>query len=414
MRNLNDKEFEKILTEYGLTPEKYEQCLNLIIDKTNKNTDIDWAEIRDMYELPLHPDSLRKASSTPFGGASVYQYLKSKQISETAQPDEVLNQLTSKKLEIEKERYKLQTEKLENNKWIRENARDELIVEKIVDAVNSLKPLKIPEVLPVIHSNKEYILFMGDAHYAKEFEIKGLFGETLNSYSPEIFEHRMWDLLDRTVEIINTNSITKLNVFEMGDFSDGLIRVGQLMKLRYGVIEGTVKYAEFLCIWLNKLTEYVVVEFQMVFGNHCELRAFNQPKGTFTNENTGLFVREIISARLENNPNFHMTINPTGLIFAQILGMNILGIHGECKNLGQSLKDFSNTYKVDLDFIAGGHLHHTESENVGISRDVIRVPSLMGVDDFSMTLNKTSNAGATMIVLEEGFGKVQEYNIKLN
>lgn len=50
---MNDKEFEKILAEYGLTPEKYEQCLNLIIDKTNKNTDIDWSEIKDMYELPL-------------------------------------------------------------------------------------------------------------------------------------------------------------------------------------------------------------------------------------------------------------------------------------------------------------------------------------------------------------------------
>ena len=93
--------------------------------------------------------------------------------------------------------------------------------------------------------------------------------------------------------------------------------------------------------------------------------------------------------------------------------MNILGIHGECKNLGQSLKDFSNTYNVNLHFIAGGHLHHSESENVGLGRDVIRVPSIIGIDDFSMSLNKTSNAGATLIVFEENFGKVREYNIKL-
>jgi hypothetical protein len=29
-------------------------------------------------------------------------------------------------------------------------------------------------------------------------------------------------------------------------------------------------------------------------------------------------------------------------------------------------------------------------------------------------LNKTSNAGATLFIVEEGKGKVQEYNIKLN
>ena len=327
--------------------------------------------------------------------------------------DDLLEKMKEQKIEIQKERYKLQTEKQETNKWLRENARDDLILEKIIEAVNNITPLQVPEVLPVIHNKREYALFFGDEHYSKEFEIKGLFGEILNEYSPEIFERRMWDLLNHTVEIIRENSITKLNVFEMGDFSEGVIRIGQLMKLRYGVIEGTVKYADFLCNWLNKLTEYVVVEFQMVFGNHSELRMFNQPKGTFANENTGLFVREIISTRLEKNPNFHMTINPTGLIFAQILGMNILGIHGECKSLGQSLKDFSNTYNVNLHFIAGGHLHHSESENVGLGRDVIRVPSIIGIDDFSMSINKTSNAGATLIVFEENFGKVREYNIKL-
>lgn len=408
-----DKEFEKILAEYGLTPEKYEQCLNLIIDKTNKNTDVDWAEIKDMYELPLHPDSLRKASSTPFGGASVYQYFKNKNISETSQPDEMLNQLTTKKLEIEKERYKLQTEKLENNKWIRENARDELIVEKIIDAVKSLKPLKIPEVLPVVHSPREYALLFGDEHYGVDFEIKGLFGEILNAYSPEIFEDRMWDLFNRAVEIIVKESITKLHVFSMGDFSDGLIRIKQLMILRYGVIEGSVKYADFISNWLNELTNYVVVEYQMTRGNHTECRFFNQPKGTFTNENTDLYVREIIKTRLANNPNFHMTENPTGYIFAQIAGLNVLGIHGEVKDLEKAIKDFSATYRVQIDLFITGHLHHSASENVGVGRDVIRVPSIIGIDDFSMSLNKTSNAGATLVVLEEGFGKVQEFNLKL-
>jgi predicted phosphodiesterase len=328
--------------------------------------------------------------------------------------DNYLKEIQLQQRELQKERYKLQTEKLENNRWLRENARDELIVEKIIQAIHDLPPLEIPEVLPVIHSNKEFSLAFGDEHYNTEFEIRGLYNEILNAYSPEIFESRMWDLLNQVIEIINKEQITKLNVFSMGDFTDGLLRVSQLMKLRYGTIEGTIKYADFICNWLNKLTNYVNVEYQMVFGNHSELRMLGQPKGTFKDDNTGLYVREIIKERLKDNPNFHMTINPTGLIFAEISGFKLLGIHGEVKNLENALKDFSNTYNTQIDILIGGHLHHGRSECVGINRDIISVPSIIGIDDYSLSLNKTSNAGATLFVVEEGKGKVQEYNIKLN
>jgi len=297
---------------------------------------------------------------------------------------------------------------------LRENARDELILEKILNAVDNLYPIPVPDVLPVQHSNREYCLAFGDEHFGTEFEIRGLHNEILNAYSPEIFESRMWDLLNQVIEIVQKESITKLNVFSMGDFSDGLLRVGQLIKLRYGVIEGSVKYAEFICNWLNKLSEYVNIEYQMVAGNHTELRMLGQPKGTFKDDNTMLFVREAIKERLKTNPNFHMTINPTGLIYSTLCNFNILGIHGEVKNMETALKDFSNTYQTSIDILIGGHLHHDKTESVGVNKDTINVPSIIGVDDYAMSLNKTSNAGATLFVLENGKGKVQEYNIKLN
>lgn len=325
-----------------------------------------------------------------------------------------VNELQSQIRELQKERYKIQTEKLENNRWLRENARDELILEKIVVAIDNLSPLSIPDVLPVVHDGKEFVLCFGDEHFGTEFEIRGLHNELINAYSPEIFESRMWNLLDQVVEIVQRESITKLNIFSMGDFSDGILRVGQLIKLRYGVIEGTVKYAEFICNWLNKLSEYVNIEYQMVAGNHTELRMLGQPKGTFKDENTMLFVRESIKERLKDNPNFHMTINPTGLIYDNLCDLNLLGIHGEVKNMETALKDFSNTYKTSIDILIGGHLHHDKTESVGVNRDTINVPSIIGIDDYSMSLNRTSNAGALLFILEEGKGKVQEYNIKLN
>lgn len=328
--------------------------------------------------------------------------------------DNYFKELKIKKRELEKERMKLQTEKLEYSRWLREEARDELITEKIVKAINSLTPLAIPEVIPVFHNKKEGCLLFGDEHFAVEFEILGLFGEVLNAYSPEIFKERMWDLLNQTIEIVNTESFTKIHVFSMGDYMDGILRVGQLFKLRYGVVEGTVIYADFICNWLNELTKHVNVEFQMVHGNHSELRMLGQPKGTFKDDNMGIIVYESIKNRLATNPNFILTKNPTGLIFSNVAGFNLLGIHGEVKNMENALKDFSNTYKTQIDFLLAGHLHHAKGEVVGVNREVINVPSIIGVDPYSMTLNKTSNAGATFLVLEEGKGKVVEYSIKLN
>ena len=55
-----------------------------------------------------------------------------------------LNEINAARRELEKERKKLQSAKIEYNRWLRENARDEMITEQIVDAVNALEPPYIP------------------------------------------------------------------------------------------------------------------------------------------------------------------------------------------------------------------------------------------------------------------------------
>ena len=57
--------------------------------------------------------------------------------------EDYIKELQIQKRELEKERKKLQTEKLEYNKWLREDARDELITEKISDTISSLPQLSV-------------------------------------------------------------------------------------------------------------------------------------------------------------------------------------------------------------------------------------------------------------------------------
>lgn len=315
---------------------------------------------------------------------------------------------------IQLERKKIQTEKTEYNKWLRELARDEMIMEQIVDAVNHLKPLKVPEnIIKPTHSTKGYLVAFGDEHFGAEYQLKDVYDRVINEYSPEIFEKRMWELLGYIIEIVEEKNIKELNVFSLGDALDGTIRVSQLMKLRYGVVEATIKYADFICTWLNKLSEYVYVKFQMTNGNHTELRMLGQPKGTFTEDNMGEIIAEFIKVRLADNPNFVFLQNPTGNIFAQIATHTVLAIHGEVKNMEKALREYSSIYNVPIGYLIAGHLHHSKKEDVGIDTEVINVPSIIGADPYSLSLRKLSAPGAKLLEFDQLRGITCEYSLRL-
>ena len=383
--------------------------------KDSGELDMDWEEVAGIInrEFRANEDEYRVSSAyrKPYQQAKRFYEAG---VFKSLTGDKYLEQIRESTRELKMERIKVQTEKLELHRWEREDARDELMAEKFVAAVLQMPEIEFPEYqCNRVFGSRSAVLAFGDEHYGADFTIVGLRGETINEYSPEIFEKRMESLLENTIDIVNRENITDLHVFSMGDFTDGLLRVGQLMKLRYGVIEGTVKYANYITYWLNELSKHVTVHYQMVFGNHSELRFFNQKKGSFSDENTGIFVRELIKARLDGNPNFSMTTNPTGLIFDTIEGYNVLGIHGEVRNMENALKDFSITYNTPIDILIGGHMHHYKGETVGIDKEVVNVPSIIGVDSYAISLNKTSRPGATFLVIEEGQGISIEYKIKL-
>ena len=409
-------DIEAELRKYGLTREKYEACLEDIFGKVSGRNDLDWADIVEMYGLKMHSDTLRKASNTIFGGGFVREYMKEKESRENrggSVDDVYLAMLLREKNAITKERQKLRDEKLEYNRLLREEARDELITERICEAVRELPSLVVPEPLPISETRKEGIVVFADTHYGAEFEIRGLHGEVINRYSPEVFEERMEQFLAEIERVVTEEGLTSIKVYSLGDELDGTLRVSQLMKLKYGVVESTIRYSDYISRWLTALSRFVNVEYQMSEGNHTELRMLGQPKGTFTKDNMSSIIREFIAVRMEENPNFRMKRNESGLIFDRVAGYNLLGIHGEVKNLASAIQEFSNIYDTTIDVLLAGHKHHFAGETVGINRDVIGVPSIIGVDDYSIQMRKAANAGAVVLILEEGLGVTKQYNLKL-
>lgn len=209
--------------------------------------------------------------------------------------DEQIKEIEVQKRELEKERKKLQSEKIEYNKWLREEARDELIAEKICEAITSLDKYSSPVRISPSSNKKSWILAISDCHYGCEYEIKDFYGGIINAYSPEIFEERMTILFNKVVDKIEDLGIKELSIIELGDGIDGVLRMSQLMRLRYGVIESSIRYADYLANWLNELSKYVSIKFQMVYdSNHNQLRLLDGKKNTFPDENVSKIMMALI------------------------------------------------------------------------------------------------------------------------
>ena len=326
--------------------------------------------------------------------------------------DKISNEL----LKLQKERNKIQTEKIELNKELRELARDEMLIDRIHDAIITLQPMQIPEYIKPEHNNRSYLLTIADCHFAIEFQIKDFFGNIINEYSPEIFKERMELLLYKVIETIEKENINELNVWNLGDEINGLLRLNsQLMQMRYGVVESAILYAEYMATWLNTLSQYVRIKYQMVAdSNHNQLRLCNAPKNSFPDENMSHVINAFLKERLKDNKNIIIIENPTGMNYSQLSTFQVVGIHGEIKNMAKAINEMSRAYQLPIDYLIGGHVHHSESKEVGMDAEVISVKSVIGVDNYGLSLNKTSNAGANLFVFEQGNGKVCEYTYKLN
>lgn len=381
-----------------------------LVDKTL--IDEDYTDLSEVaYGQRLSSDVARRE----FYGSRQTLEIVDRNIENNISDDDYFKELETQKRELAKERIKLQTEKLEYSRWIREEARDELFEEKVIESIKQYSSISnLPKDIPIIHNKRCGLLNIADCHFGKEFKIYGLFDEVINEYSPEIFYSRMEQIYNETVEQIEKEHLNVLHIFNLGDHVEGFIRNSQLWSLRWGVIDSATIFGNYMGDWLKKLSSKINIIYHQTDGNHDELRLLDGKKGQHLCESAGKIVKNSIVLKNENNPNFTFVENKTGLIFTNIAGFNIMGIHGEVSNLPQAIKDYSDIYDVKISYLIAGHKHHSEFKNCGVKKGCIGVGSLVGSDDFSMTIRKSADATASFVIFEEGKGKTDEHTIVLN
>ena len=395
---------------------EFDYKVRLCVAKLNKELDLDWVELVDLLKLNVSSDHLRKLS---YAYKEMIENKQDVRLEQT-EDNEFLDKLTQKKLELQMERVKLQSEKSEINKWIREQGRSDLFYEKYLDVLSKRTLPKAPDYIKPIENNEfDWVLNFADVHYGKQLKITGFEDEILAEYNVKVFEDRMWNLLNQTIKRIEKENIKHLHVFNLGDSIDGILRMSQLQSLQMGINDSLIGFADFMFLWLNELSNHARIDYYSCWGNHDEIRPLGSSKGEFANENVDRVITWHLQRMFEATKNENIVIHKNKpMYYVDIVGTKILATHGQDeRNLENSIKDYQNVYGKKIHMLFTGHLHNTNTKTVGMDGlqnvEFYQHPSICGIDDYSVKLKKVAPAGATMMKLERGLGRTETFDFKL-
>lgn len=389
--------------------EKWE-LVQEVLDKKNGESDRDWAEIVADFDLECSPETLRKA------GVGVKLASDAGMRFSGEQQDNASREFM--------ERQKMYDIQRGIRKDMREMSRTELLCERISEAIKSLPEIKLDKfhtgTPKQSDTRRELVVGMGDFHYGADFTVNGLFGDQINWYNSLVFEERMAMLMNHVARIAEKEKPEQITLMIVGDMLDGMLRAGQLQRLEYGIVESAMKLSETMAQWLVDLEELVQLPIRVyaVRGNHGEIRPLGSKAGQFPEENLERIVMHYLRARFsEDEWVWIVDDDAPQTQIIDVCGYRFMLTHGQGVNLETMARDSVNLYNKPIDVFMVGHLHKSQTFQSGIMNGtniyVERVPSLCGVDPYAQSLGYGGQPGATIIIMEEGYGRRCVYPIVL-
>lgn len=375
-----------------------------IAAKKQGTIDEDWTEICARFDLDLNAETLRKAGvgiklaadADMLGGAHTdlsFGYV---------------------------ERQKIRDLTKQVNAMYRTESRSELLREAIVEAVKNLPTFSLTTYIAPVsdEDDRALVLVMGDFHYGADIHVEGLKGETLNEYNHTIFERRMEKLFHETAEIILAENVHEVHLMLVGDLIDGMLRQSQLMRLEYGMVESTIRLAEYLAFWISELSAYAEIHVHAALGNHSEIRPLKSKNREFEEENLEKIIMWYLHTRLKDYENIFVDADCKKHTQIDVQGFSFLILHGDGeKNIPLIAQDAINMYAQPIDFFICGHRHREQEWPSGQTDAgnsiIIRVPSICGTDKYAQSRGYSGKPGAIAMVIERGYGRRCVYPIQL-
>ncbi len=411
MATLNN--FTEELSKYGLTTKTYEQVCKDISDKLEGNNDLDWAEIQAKYNITCNPDTIRKASSTIFGGQFRTEYLKN-QIYTNPEEFSREKELDKKIADIRKEKQKLFDQRREYNKLLTSDARAEHLNEKllhIAENLNNEYPLvQLDEYKPV-NTKREALLALSDWHY-------GMVTDNIwNTYNTDICKRRVEKLVSKVIEYLELNQIDMLHIVLLGDAAHGCCHVSCRVKSEEDTCDQIMHVSEIMAEAINKLSAHVNhITVYSCYGNH--LRTIQNKQDSVDSDNLEKLIPWWLKQRLKENDKIDIVESEyKEFTRIDVCGYKVCCVHGNLdnlRNLGSTVNTiFSRKFGETIDYTISGDKHHLEEfEQFDIESILIR--SLCGTDDYANEKRLYSKPGQTLMIFNLEDGREATYHIPLN
>ena len=375
----------------------------LIIAKLDKEIDLDWSEIAELLGEDCHPDHLRK---TAYGIYESYKYRLENAIDISGQ--DILDTIEAKKIELQKERYKLSDQRVAFNKMVRQKARQEEINEIIEKCISSgnLPELERPTKLLTKYSKKSMLISLNDLHYGQDIE------NSWNVYNSEICERRIAEYLEKIIQIQANEKAEECIVWANGDMISGNIHNEISITNKENVIEQITHVSELISSFLYYLSQYFSkVRFVSVSGNHSRL---TKKEDALKDERLDDLIEWYLKARLQNVDNIKFDgydkIDTT-MYVVKVQGLNYVGVHGDYDYTPASVQNLTSMIDVPVYAILSGHLHHNKIDTIqGIK--TIMGGSMIGMDSYCVQKRILGKPEQLICICTQD-GLLCSYNIEL-
>lgn len=379
---------------------------------------------REIYDLYVSETGDTIAESSCRCSASTYNQALEDLLEN--QPEnvnsDILIELEEKRADIElktreliKERKKLQATRVEPNRNLTHEARFELFYENIKDEIVKL-PLPVFREIQASNTYRysEDVQVITDIHYGARFKSHN------NEYSTEICKERFNILLAETIDYCLKNNLTKLNILELGDSVQGMIRMTDIKLNEIPVVQAVVEISRIIANYLNQLSKYVYIDYYHTMqSNHSQTRPLGSKASELATEDVELIIGNYIKDLLSDNDRITVNLSDRDYFSLNICGYDAIGLHGhQVKNIKSVIKDYSLLHRKFYQYAFLGHFHGGQTlsvaEGIDNSIEVLVSPSFIGSDAYSDSLMVGSKSMSRIYKFEENKGLVQTTNIILN
>ena len=381
----------------------------LVESKFIDRQDYDYVEIySSIFGIEISTTEARKRLS---GLRDLFEQLDNSELCGFSE-DELLQEIEEKKLELQKEKIKVQDQKRELNKLVRSEARFEHLVDVLKEEIrksNEVEPLQYTYKYSELDNEKvnEAVLICSDWHIGAKFD------NVLAQYNVDIAKQRIEELLCKTIDYCTIHDVKTLHVELLGDMISGLIHISSKVEAEEDAISQIITLSRLLANFIHKLADKIpYVKVYTAIGNHSRLCP--NLKDNQEGENFERLIPFYLKDKLEKVDN--VCIDESAnlddcIIQYKVLNTTIFGVHGDLDKPNAVVDNMIKMFKIIPDEIHMGH-YHTDMEMTEYDISVIVNGNLQGTDTFAKKIRKSGTPLQKLIIYNED-GNLCEYKIKL-